>query len=73
MIFFAFRIKISLFKPKPKLQAFEIAIIKKSNFKSFNLKKLSVKCYRNHLSIAQFVASIYLECFNRLFDPKKFI
>ena len=49
-------LEILLFKPKPKLQAFERAITKKVDFRS----------------TARFVASIYLECFKYLFDPKKF-
>ena len=45
MIILAFRIgkiwKSSLFKPK--LQAFEIAVTKKNNFKNFDLKIISGK------------------------------
>ena len=65
MIILAFW-KNSLFKPK-KLQSFKIAIIKKGDFKSFDLKINFRKTFTPRLT-----TSIYLECFKRLFDPKKF-
>ena len=63
--------EISLFESK--LQAFERAIKKKGDFKSFGLKIISGQDFEDHLSTARFMASIYLECFIKcLFDPKKF-
>ena len=68
MIILAFW-KNSLFKPN-KLQSFKIAIIKKGDFKSFDLEINFRKTF--HLSTPRLTTSIYLECFKRLFDPKKF-
>ena len=70
MIILAFW-KNSLFKPK-KLQSFKIAIIKKGDFKSFDLKINFRKTFHLSTYNLQLTTSIYLECFKRLFDPKKF-
>ena len=49
------------FTYEPKSQAFEIVIVKKGDFESFDLKIISGKHFL-----------IYLECFKYLFAPKKF-